>query len=225
MNYFAHAVRHLDRPHFLAGLALPDWLSVVDRQVRLRPRRIMERRELFNAQDRDIADGALQHLDDDRWFHGTPGFYNITARVAAEFRLVLGNDESWQCGFLGHVVSELLLDAALVELQPQLLDEYYALMEHWNPQQIEFVVNQLAERETTRLAEFVTLFIRERFLFDYQDDESLLRRLNQVMRRVQLAPLPYRCVDALAASRIHVRNNIDALLPHEHFPELSQLRG
>jgi hypothetical protein len=36
MNYFAHGIRFLDRPWFLAGTATPDWLSVADRKVRLR---------------------------------------------------------------------------------------------------------------------------------------------------------------------------------------------
>ena len=36
MNYFAHGHRFVDDPYFLAGTAVPDWLSVVDRKVRVR---------------------------------------------------------------------------------------------------------------------------------------------------------------------------------------------
>ena len=36
MNYFAHALPFLDRPHFLAGTAVPDWMMVADRPLRLR---------------------------------------------------------------------------------------------------------------------------------------------------------------------------------------------
>ena len=32
MNYFAHALPFLDQPYFMAGTAVPDWLTVVDRQ-------------------------------------------------------------------------------------------------------------------------------------------------------------------------------------------------
>jgi hypothetical protein len=38
MNYFTHALPHLRDPVFIAGTALPDWLSVVNRKVRLRPK-------------------------------------------------------------------------------------------------------------------------------------------------------------------------------------------
>ena len=40
MNYLAHALRFLDRPYFVAGACLPDLLSVADRAVRLRSRRV-----------------------------------------------------------------------------------------------------------------------------------------------------------------------------------------
>jgi hypothetical protein len=36
MNYFAHARPFLDQPYFMAGTGVPDWLTVVDRRVRLR---------------------------------------------------------------------------------------------------------------------------------------------------------------------------------------------
>ena len=223
MNYFAHAIRHLDKPHFLAGLALPDLISVVDRKVRLRARRIEPMRGELQTREREIADGVLQHLEDDRWFHGTPAFFRVTGKLAQEFRELLGPDENWQCGFLGHVVCELLLDAELANRAPGRLEEYYRLMELWSPTQIEALVNQLAEKSTTRLAEFIPLFIRERFLFDYVEDEPLLRRLNQVMKRVQLPALPCETVTVLQSGRTTVRQELPQLLPPEHFPELSEL--
>jgi hypothetical protein len=38
MNYLAHALPFLDDPYFVAGTAVPDWLMVADRRVRMRPR-------------------------------------------------------------------------------------------------------------------------------------------------------------------------------------------
>ncbi|MCA9081087.1 MAG: hypothetical protein KDA58_11050 [Planctomycetaceae bacterium] len=223
MNYFAHALRHLDKPHFLAGLALPDLLSVVDRQVRLRARRIEPILDDLTEHDEQVARGILQHLDDDRWFHGTPGFYHVTGAIGADFRKLLGPDDTWRCGFLGHIVCELLLDAELARQVPGKLQEYYELMETWKPHAIQELVNQLAERSTTRLAEFIGLFIRERFLFDYVDDDRLLYRLNQVMRRVQLQPLPVETRSVLARGRETVRASLVNLLPPEHYPELACL--
>ena len=36
MNYFGHGYRYVDDPYFLAGTAVPDWLSVINRRVRAR---------------------------------------------------------------------------------------------------------------------------------------------------------------------------------------------
>ena len=38
MNYFAHGYAFVDDPWFLAGTAVPDWLNVSDRGVRVRER-------------------------------------------------------------------------------------------------------------------------------------------------------------------------------------------
>ena len=38
MNYFAHGRAWIDDPYMLAGTAVPDWLNVVDRRVRVRSR-------------------------------------------------------------------------------------------------------------------------------------------------------------------------------------------
>ena len=42
MNYFAHGREFVDEPYFLAGTAVPDWLSVVDRPTRIRSRQALE---------------------------------------------------------------------------------------------------------------------------------------------------------------------------------------
>ncbi len=36
MNYLSHGFRFVDDPYFVAGTALPDWMSVLDRRNRAR---------------------------------------------------------------------------------------------------------------------------------------------------------------------------------------------
>ena len=74
VNYFAHALPFIDRPCFMAGTAVPDWLRVADRAVRLRSKHV----EMFCG-DADpcvaeVAAGVLQHLRDDARFHETRTF-------------------------------------------------------------------------------------------------------------------------------------------------------
>lgn len=220
MNYFAHAIRYLDRPYFMAGLAVPDWLSVANRRVRVRRRRIEERLPALTEENREIAAGIAQHLEDDRWFHGTPGFFAVTGEIGRAFRETLHDADTWRCGFLGHILMELLLDAALIEQSPRRLADYYQTLESIDPHRVQNVVATVANGEPTRLAEFVKLFRRERFLEDYLDDVCLLRRFNQVMRRVGLSPLPNDALIVFRYGRGIVRERIGELLPEVHFGPL-----
>ena len=77
---------------------------------------------------------------------------------------------------------------------------------------IQVAVNRIAARPTDRLAGFISLFCRERFLWDYSDDGKLLVRLNQVMRRVRLPQLPDSFGELLPAMRSTIRRRQTELL-------------
>lgn len=221
MNYFAHALRHLDRPYFVAGTAVPDWLSVADRKVRLRPRQL---EPWFSSDDliqAEVAAGAAQHLHDDGWFHATRGFAEVTTELTHLFRKRLGADDKYHCGFLGHVGMEMLLDAILMERFPAEFEQYYRVLATIEPATVQAAVNRMAKQPTDRLAWFVELFRQKQILRDYSDDQRLLTRLNQVLDRVKLSPLPAEAVDLLAISRDIVRQRVDDLLPLEHFSSAS----
>src|SRR5262245_25284 len=103
MNYLAHGLHFLDRPYFVAGTALPDWLSVVDRRVRLRARRVEPFADGGATPEAELAAGVLQHLRDDAWFHATPAFARVSAEITLLFREALPLDEGHRPSLLGHI--------------------------------------------------------------------------------------------------------------------------
>jgi hypothetical protein len=220
MNYFAHGVRFLDRPYFLAGTALPDWLSVVDRRVRLRARQVHPFAVGSGGPAAELAAGVLQHLDDDDWFHNTPAFAVASAQLTILIRQALPADDGHRPAFLGHILTEMLLDAVLIEREPERLTRYYAALSQLDAGLVEAAVNCMARRTTDRLAAFILLFVNERFLLDYLDTPRLLFRLNQIMRRVTLNPLPAEFAEALDKSRNIVERHAAGLLPPELFGEI-----
>lgn len=210
MNYLSHGFRFVDNPYFMAGTALPDWMSVLDR--RNRPRSVIAV-ELIDDPDPNLAAmarGVVQHHADDRWFHQTEAFALLSTRFAVELRDYLS--VSHQAGFLGHIAVELLLDSVLVEDVPARLDAYYNALTQLDPQAIETLAQRLLPRPVERLGLLVPRFIAERFLADYADDAALFRRLNHVMRRVGLAPLPETVIGWLFTARTRVRDAADQLL-------------
>jgi hypothetical protein len=201
MNYFAHALPFLDRPYFLAGTAVPDWLMVADRRVRLRSKHVEPFCGDADPPVAEVAGGVLQHLRDDAQFHATRAFAETSLALTARVRDALGGETGLRPAFLGHLLVELLLDAALAADDHDRLTAYFRALEAVDAGQVEAAVNRMAPRRTERLAMFIALFRRERILWDYLEDGKLMVRLNQIMRRVGLEPLPDDLAAVLPAAR------------------------
>ncbi|REJ71974.1 MAG: hypothetical protein DWQ29_22275 [Planctomycetota bacterium] len=217
MNYFTHGFRFLDQPEFLAGTAVPDWLSVADRRCRVRPKLV---RPVLENGDRDeaaIARGILQHFHDDEWFHSTRAFVLASAGLTRRFQQAFPDDDGMRTGFLGHIVTEMLLDAVLIGREPELLDEYYRRLEDVDPERVQRVVNRAARNTTDRLSGVIQMFREVRFLYDYLEFPLLLGRLNQVLRRVKLQPLSDRALPVLESGLELVTGSLDELLPPHRF--------
>lgn len=212
MNYFAHGRFFVDDPYFLVGTAVPDWLSVVDRGMRVKSKSAELHLDHEDNRVAALAAGIVRHHHDDRWFHRTRAFVELSLQFTAAVRGVLPEDDGFRPSFLGHILVELLLDAELIAETPTRLDAYYAAFEQIDVQFVADTVNSMATRQSERLAGLIPLFCRERFLYDYVDDGKLLRRLNHVMRRVKLPLLPDQFLDILPDARQNVRERRDELL-------------
>jgi hypothetical protein len=212
MNYFAHALPFLDTPYFAVATGIPDWLTVVDRKVRIRRKHV----EPFLGDDRPemaaIAGGVLQHLRDDARFHETRAFAELSIDLTVMARDELGADAGFRPAFLGHLLVEVLLDAALIARHPDEFEVYYEVLGRVDPIVIEAAVNRMAPRPTERLAWMLERFRTTRVLSDYAEDGTLFVRLNQVMGRVGLNQLPETFCRILPEARRKVAIRQEELL-------------
>jgi hypothetical protein len=213
MNYFAHATPLLDWPLMMAGIAVPDWLSVLNRRVRARSK--TARRWLRHRDQRivQIAAGIVRHHSDDDWFHRTRAFTELSWQFTVAIRDRLPKDDGLRPSFLGHILVELLLDAELIRRYPQRLDRYYLAMDTLDVDLVAWVVNSIATGPALRLAELIPRFSAERFLYDYAEDAKLLLRLNNVMARVRLPEIPASLCEWFPEARQLVRARYRELLP------------
>jgi hypothetical protein len=212
MNYLAHGWPFLDDPYFLSGTAVPDWLSVADRPVRARSKQAAAFCDDTDPHIAAVARGIVQHHDDDRWFHETRAFAELSLEFAARIRRRFQGDEGSRPWFLGHILVEMLLDAALLEFAPARVEKYYSALGGIDANIVQTAVNRIAPQPTVRLAGFVSLFCTDRFLWDYSDDAKLCTRLDQVMRRVGLPRLPQSFIELLPPMRIAVSGRKSELL-------------
>lgn len=215
MNYLAHGRHFTHDPYFLAGTAAPDWLSVIDRRMRLRSKTVVNFISAADPQLAAFARGVMQHHADDDWFHQQRAFVELSLQFTLQIRDLLAPDDSFRPSFVGHILVELLLDSCLDEDDPQLLPSYYAALNQLDPQLLQQHINALATKQSDLLATFIPRFQTERFLADYRNNERLLHRLNQVMRRAKLPLLPDSFLQILPAARAAVRQKMGELLPRE----------
>ena len=213
MNFFAHAQHCLDQPYELAGAAVPDWLTVLRPQrLRCRTRHAEPLLTDLDPRAADLAWGVVRHHDDDRWFHQTRAFAELSLEFSRRIRVATGDADGMRPSFVGHILVELLLDAELSVRNPAGLDQYYRSVESLDPNLIVDVVSRMTGRDASRLAAVIQRFLELRFLYDYAADEPLLFRLNQVMHRVRLPALPAGFAMLLPEARSDVRRLTDALM-------------
>jgi hypothetical protein len=212
MNYLAHGHRYLDRPYFVAGTALPDWLSVVNRRVRVRSKHADPLAYSGGSIQREIAAGVVRHHADDDWFHRTRAFAELSLEFAVLLRDELPADDGLRPSFLGHILVELLLDDVLAAREPKLLDQYYGCLEKIEPTHVVGFVEVATGKDVPTLRDWIPRFLEVRFLYDYAEDAKLLYRLNQIMQRVALPPIPLRMLALLPDMRVAVELRAGDLL-------------
>ncbi|MCS7239402.1 MAG: hypothetical protein NZ899_14215 [Thermoguttaceae bacterium] len=211
MNFLAHGYRWLDRPYFLIGTAVPDWAVVADRTLRIRPARV-GRWCMGGEPGAELARGILQHLRDDACFHSSAVFVNLSAELTGRIGALLQDGQSIRPAFLGHLLTELLLDAAIAQDDAGLVSRYYRVIASVAPEEIEAMVGAIVGRATDRLAPFIRRFLAAQVLWDYLDDRALVNRINQVLRRVGLPTVSDRFGGLLPAARKLVRRHREGLL-------------
>jgi len=217
MNYLAHGFRVVDDPDRVAGTALPDWLAACDRGVRLRHGQLDESFPALRA-------GVEQHWEEDRRFHAGEAFQTVEAELTARIRHAHPDHPRLRAWFLGHVLTEMLLDAAVMVEARSRLDHYYDALEAVDAGGVIAAVGRWTGRLPVGLRLYIDAFRRSRYLYGYMEDDGLFRRLSRVAERVGLPPLPPTIAPLLPGMRRLVTARADDLLadatrtPHSRAP-------
>jgi len=148
-----------------------------------------------------MVSGAIQHLDDDIRFHNAPVFSDILVQVLRVIQPVV-NGRAIPLTFLAHLMIEVMFDAALLDRFPRGAEDYYAALSHVDPHWIETATEMITSQRVGNLSSFIRLFCQQGVLHDYKDDEATFRRMNQVMARLRLPPLPSSFLQVLP----HIRS-------------------
>ncbi len=212
MNFLTHAVPYLDRPLVAVATGVPDWLSVVDRKIRARGKIAATFLDHDDPQLREVAEGIVKHHEDDHWFHVTEAFVTTNLEFAVQLRDQLPGDAGFRPTFVGHILIEMFLDGFLVRDNAETAGRYYQAIESVGFHTIQRCVNEITGKPTEQLVPVLRRFTEIKFLYDYNEPQRLLFRLNQVMRRVKLEPLPESLLSWLPSAEKLVESRRESLL-------------
>lgn len=217
MNYLAHAIEVLDAPWIVAGTSLPDWLRVVDKRLRLKPATLLALPLEHRSAAHQLRAGVIRHHDDDTKFHTDPRFDELSHEAVSAVR-ALSPDPRLRASALGHILVEMLLDAALDEANPGTLERYYQAIDDVDARELAAIVGRWSSplhiASVARIPELLERFRRARFLFSYRTDDGVVDSLEGVCWRAGLAPPPPGTVDVVARMRPLVRAAATVLLSH-----------
>ncbi len=201
---------------------MPDWIRLLDKarvSSKSTQRYIDASSDKLSMEQRAICEGVLQHHIDDDLFHNNPLFLSLNLDLARSLRDHLMGDPSnfesngsMRSHFVAHIAIELLLDGYLIEQEPQRIARYYQVVDQLDSHTIAATIEKITERPLEKLPSLIRRFAAERFLYDYVDDQRLLRRMNQVMRRVSLPLLPDRTCHWLREVRLRIYSHANELL-------------
>lgn len=212
MNSFSHSLPFLDRPYFSIGCTVPDILAACDRRCRVREKKAINFIEDSDDLLRSVAQGVVQHHRDDDWFHRSAIFNNFNMRFAIEFRDRYENGHSMRPSLIGHIIIEMFLDWYLEEKHPGSVDRYYEMMESVDALKVQAAINRFATKPTEKLAPSIAKFNEVRFVYDYQTDAGIRKRMNNVLKRVKLLPMPESSEEWLGSVRQKVYDHAEELL-------------
>lgn len=182
MNFLSHGllVRRCDSPDVTAGSALPDLAPLVDRRLRLTPKRL----DWLEADGATaVVRGCRHHQQVDRAFHHGEPFH--TARKAVEAVLPDG-PMPLPRNMLAHVLVEIGIDAEIIRRFPAFAaQEYPDAFGAFDWDTLLDRLQRLTGVDTTEFGQMIGRFNRGAWLLTYRDDDGVLDRLNSMCLRVR----------------------------------------
>ena len=127
MNYLSHYYfdRDEDNKYFNIGLILPDLARSHIAKLRINPYKNIT----FTTKEiASMNDGCNKHFASDRKFHNWMSFVELTNKATDMIR-ESGDKDINRDYFITHIMVEILLDKILLDQNPTLADDFYAMID------------------------------------------------------------------------------------------------
>lgn len=179
MNFLAHFnfYRSGD-PYYNAGLVLPDLVRSFCKE------RLKLKTHYTNPVFESLKNGSLAHMEADRIFHQSSFFKTAESYISKHLDPAAQWPRKW---FLNHLMVEIALDRALMDINPSLCQDFYDQLGSCDP---ELTGQFLKASDVSNYEQFAvsfTRFVNFAFIFDYQYNEKIVLALSRVYQRSGIA--------------------------------------
>jgi len=174
--YLEHAYK--DNPYIIAGLAIPDlWHTQLNLYA---PKH--DANETLELHQFKV--GLQKHFMADKVFHNSDYFISMSEWANQEIRKANTSTQLKRKFFLVHISIEILLDRVLINLFPDLVEEFYDCFANVNPEQIQTYMEQIYYYNFDGLSDRITQFTTQKRIYEYSDDNKLMDLLDWMMQKI-----------------------------------------
>ncbi len=187
MNYLSHFYfdRDEENKYYNIGLILPDLARSYISKLRINPYRNIE----FTTHEiASINNGCNKHFASDRKFHNWMVFVDLTTRATDMIR-ENGDKDINRDYFITHILVEVLLDKVLVDKNPSLPDDFYAMIESVEQEWVLKYMRYAGLQDDELWKGMHRRFMKAAFMRNYTSIENVVNAVEQVAIKTGLVEL------------------------------------
>ncbi len=175
MNFLSHYHFYKSEdPYYNVGLVLPDLVRNICK-THLRPNE-----QYDNPIHESLGKGSRDHIEGDRIFHQSEFFRACESHISG----LLDKQAAWpRKWFLNHLLLEIGLDRALMDLYPDLCTNFYQQLEQADIKELTSFLQVSGKEDFSKFGQGYERFVTFRFIFDYKHNEKIIFALSRVYLR------------------------------------------
>lgn len=183
MHFLSHYYvdRNKNNPLFVAGAMLPD---IAPHFTKTYNKNIRNKSLNITGNEFDVHLGVLRHFEADAVFHNSQAFANSCKSIKQRLTETGLDKEKYRFWFLSHIATEVILDRILIINNPELVDEYYKVLNTVDILQLGGYLNFIVTNgdKNKILSNFIK-FLEVRFLRYFTNTEGAAEGIVRTMLR------------------------------------------
>ncbi|MES2726714.1 MAG: hypothetical protein V4643_06400 [Bacteroidota bacterium] len=175
MNYLSHY--YIDHQkgnyYFNAALFLPDF-------ARNYVKHFTNTFTDFTEHEQNLLAGCLAHYQADKTFHPSAFFNQYNTAIVEEINQFVPLAHLPRKWFLGHILTEMLIDRLIVKQMPEICHQFYHDLAQIDTKILHVYVSRFSFKNADPFIKNFRHFCDARYLFGYALDESFVYSLTRV---------------------------------------------